>query len=335
MPAAACKPYPGLCHNDDKHLHQMKLSKEAKIGTLVLFAIVIFFAGFYFLKGSNVFSSEYQYYADYNSVQGLTASAAVQIKGVNVGKVTDIELKDDGKVRVTLSIAKATRIPSGSIAELISLDLLGTKAVRLNLGSSPQMAKNKEVLPASVETGIIDNISSEISPLVKDVRAVVATLDSVLLGIHGILNDETRENLHSSVASLDVTMKNFADLSKKLNAESDQLASVIRNANSITTNIKDNNEHISNVIKNAESIHLPYLVAVFAAISIGFAEPYKGWLLAIMQCILMLAGYHFFTDLPEDRARQELENFSLYGSMILTFAASFLGGFLKRALNMK
>lgn len=89
------------------------------------------------------------------------------------------------------------------------------------------------------------------------------------------------------------------------------------------------------VIKNAESIHLPYLVAVFAAISIGFAEPYKGWLLAIMQCVLLLAGYFLFTSLPDDRARQELENFSLYGSMILTFAASFLGGFLKRALNMK
>lgn len=89
------------------------------------------------------------------------------------------------------------------------------------------------------------------------------------------------------------------------------------------------------VVKNAESIHLPYLVAVFSAISIGFAEPYKGWLLAIMQCILLLAGYFLFTALPDDRARQELENFSLYGSMILTFAASFLGGFLKRALNMK
>ena len=89
------------------------------------------------------------------------------------------------------------------------------------------------------------------------------------------------------------------------------------------------------VIKNAESIHVPYLVAVFAAISIGFAEPYKGWLLAIMQCVLLLAGYFLFTSLPDDRARQELENFSLYGSMILTFAASFLGGFLKRALNMK
>ncbi|SEI97845.1 TPR repeat-containing protein [Dyadobacter sp. SG02] len=89
------------------------------------------------------------------------------------------------------------------------------------------------------------------------------------------------------------------------------------------------------VVKNAESIHLPYLVAVFAAICIGFVEPYKGWLLAIMQCVLLLAGYFLFTTRPDDQARQELENFSLYGSMILTFAASFLGGFLKRALNMK
>lgn len=89
------------------------------------------------------------------------------------------------------------------------------------------------------------------------------------------------------------------------------------------------------VIKNAESIHLPYLVAVFAAICIGFVEPYKGWLLAIMQCILLATGYFLLTSLPGDQARQELENFSLYGSMILTFAASFLGGFLKRALNMK
>nr|WP_295928371.1 hypothetical protein [uncultured Dyadobacter sp.] len=89
------------------------------------------------------------------------------------------------------------------------------------------------------------------------------------------------------------------------------------------------------VIKNAESIHLPYLIAVFSAISIGFAEPYRGWLLAIVQCLLLLAGYFVFFALPDNESRQELENFSLYGAMILTFAASFLGGFLKRALNMK
>jgi tetratricopeptide (TPR) repeat protein len=89
------------------------------------------------------------------------------------------------------------------------------------------------------------------------------------------------------------------------------------------------------VITDAESVHLPYLVAVFSALSIGFAEPYRGWMLAILQCLLVFLGYTFFTDPPEGNAQKELHNFSLYGSMILTFAASFLGGFLKRALNMK
>jgi len=89
------------------------------------------------------------------------------------------------------------------------------------------------------------------------------------------------------------------------------------------------------VIKQAESIHLPYIVAVFSAISIGFVEPRKGWLLAILQSIFLITGYFLFTKLPESGGRQEVENFSLYGSVILTFAASFLGSFLKRAMNME
>jgi tetratricopeptide (TPR) repeat protein len=89
------------------------------------------------------------------------------------------------------------------------------------------------------------------------------------------------------------------------------------------------------VVKDAESVHLPYLVAVFCAIAIGFVEPHKGWLLALMQCVLVLGGYFLFTTQPETTGGRELENFSLYGSVILTFVASFLGGFMKRALSMQ
>src|SRR5690606_38204315 len=66
------------------------------------------------------------------------------------------------------------------------------------------------------------------------------------------LNESTATSLANTVNSLDVTMKNFSELSVKLNNESEQLAAVIRNANSITTNIADNNQSISNIIKNAE-----------------------------------------------------------------------------------
>ena len=63
----------------------MRFSKEARIGLLVAGAILIFFAGFYFLKGANIFSGENQYYVYYNDVQGLQASSPVQIKGLSKG----------------------------------------------------------------------------------------------------------------------------------------------------------------------------------------------------------------------------------------------------------
>jgi len=88
------------------------------------------------------------------------------------------------------------------------------------------------------------------------------------------------------------------------------------------------------VVKKSEGVHFPYFVAVLCAIAIGFAEPRKGWFLALIQCVLVLAGYFLFTSQTNPIGGQELENFRLYGSVMLTFVASFLGGFMKRAFSM-
>lgn len=87
-------------------------------------------------------------------------------------------------------------------------------------------------------------------------------------------------------------------------------------------------------VKTSEGIHVPYLVAVFWAIAIGFAEPQKGWLLALLQSIFLLIGYQLIGNSPESTSQQELEYFSLIGSILLTFTGSFLGAFMKRALSM-
>lgn len=230
----------------------MAITKEVKIGTLVAISLLVFFAGFYFLKGSSLFSGEREFYAYYDNVQGLSSSAAVQVKGLGVGRVAKIELVDTGKVRVTITVKKDVEVPLGTTAELASADLLGTKIVRLNLGTGTQMMESGSTLQASVEGGIIDNLSVEISPLITDLRHVITTLDTVLIGVSGVLNEQTATSLSNTVTSLDMTMKNFSDLSAKLNKESEQMASIIRNANSISTNLANNNQSIENIIKNAE-----------------------------------------------------------------------------------
>ncbi len=232
----------------------MKFSNEAKIGILVAVSLLILFAGFYFLKGANLFSGEHEYYAYYDDVQGLQPAAAVQVKGLGVGRVSGIELNGNEKVKVTISVKKNIKVYKGSILKLISADLLGTKVISIELGPGPDEVADETALPSAIEGGLIDGISHELTPLILDVRHVVATLDTVMAGVNGMLSPETRARLESSVASLDVTMKNFSQLSAKLNNESDQMASVIRNANSITGNLAENNQRISNIITNTDAI---------------------------------------------------------------------------------
>ena len=86
-------------------------------------------------------------------------------------------------------------------------------------------------------------------------------------------------------------------------------------------------------IKIAIAAHLPFLVATILAAGLGFLEPHKGWFLAIVQAATIWIVYTFFLDHPTNNFNSELENFGLYGSMILTFIGSFIGGRLKRVFD--
>ena len=231
----------------------MKLSKEVRIGILVTVSLLVFFAGFYFLKGANVFSGENEYYTFYDNVEGLQPSAAVQIKGMSVGRVSKIELNGSEKVKVTISVNKKVKLPQGTSARLAAADLLGIKVISLELGGGSGVVEDEATLPASIEGGILDNLSVEISPLIKDLRHAVNTLDTILISVSGVLNEQTQAKLASSIESLDITMKNFSEISTTINGESDQLASVIRNANSITANLASNNQAITDIINNAKA----------------------------------------------------------------------------------
>ncbi len=86
-------------------------------------------------------------------------------------------------------------------------------------------------------------------------------------------------------------------------------------------------------IKITPSIHLPYFVTPALAAGLGFLEPRRGWLLAVVQAATVWFGYTLIAPPPADSRDAGVEAFGLYGSMILTFVGSFVGGLLKRALD--
>jgi len=228
----------------------MRLSKEVRIGLLVSISLLILFTGFYFLKGANVFSGEREYYCFYENVQGLQSSSNVQIRGLNVGRVSRTQLLDGKGVRVVIAIGKSIVLPKGTVATLASADLLGNKMIRLDLGTGPGDVSPGDSLITAVEGGLIDNLSVQISPLLKDVRAVIGTLDTVLVGVNHIVNSQNQQALSNSIAALNTTTENFAKLSATLNNSSTEISNIVHNANSITTNIAGSNDNIKRILSN-------------------------------------------------------------------------------------
>lgn len=86
-------------------------------------------------------------------------------------------------------------------------------------------------------------------------------------------------------------------------------------------------------IKVTKTIHLPYFVTPGLAAGIGFLEPRKGWFLAVVQAVVIFVSYQLIVPTTDGPADSDVEAFGLYGSIILTFVGSFIGGLLKRALD--
>ena len=80
----------------------------------------------------------YVVYADFPSVGGLKAGAAVEIAGVSVGRVQSIGLKDY-QARVTLRIDSDVKLQTDAIVSIKTKGLIGEKFVLISPGGSDKI----------------------------------------------------------------------------------------------------------------------------------------------------------------------------------------------------
>lgn len=234
----------------------MKLSKEVKVGLLITGAIAALLWGMNYLKGVDVFTGLNTYYAVYPDVEGLSPSSGIFLSGVKIGQVQKIEFVPDnsGMILATLSVRSKIFIGSGSIARIVSADLLGGRSIDIILDNSATPAVDGDTLQSEVQTTLTD----QIMPVKDKAESLMASIDSLAASLNEVLGPKNRKNLDSSFENLDKTLKNLESASKSLDymVSSDQgkLKKIIDNVESITSNIKNNNEELSNALKNISSI---------------------------------------------------------------------------------
>ncbi|MFH2095806.1 MAG: MlaD family protein [Bacteroidota bacterium] len=240
----------------------MKKIRYILTGFFALLSIAILVWGINYLGGNNFFVKENKYYAVYERIDGLVESSPVMIKGLKVGKVREIYFIEDSinniNVLVSFVIDDDLRIPDSSVAEIVSIDLMGSKAINLILTSVDSYHDIGDTLFSDIENDLKEQVSQQMLPLKKKAEDLMLSIDSVMSVIQYIFNESTRENISKSFLSIKKTIQNLERTSITLDTlvqnEKGKLSRIFSNIESISANLRNNNAQLTTVITNFAAI---------------------------------------------------------------------------------
>jgi len=89
------------------------------------------------IGGARLFNNNtYLLEAQFSSASGVNPGSRVEIAGVRVGRVTEIDLNDDFYARITLEIKNSIELDDDTIASIKTSGLIGDRYINLLPGGS-------------------------------------------------------------------------------------------------------------------------------------------------------------------------------------------------------
>lgn len=239
----------------------MKITREVKVGFIVLLGIGVLYVGVNYLKGVSLFSDSRTFYCVYDRVDGVQSSNPVVINGYNVGQVRRVTLLPDVTHQLLVEISikeKNLNIPKDSQARIQSSSLLGSKEIQLVLGSSSTLAESGDTLYTSIESGLMESVNQEILPLKLKTEQLISDIDSIITIFQAILNEDARDNLTKSLSSIQGTIQSLEITAFRLDTlvkeEKVKFKSILGHVEAITGNLETSNEEITTIIQNFSSL---------------------------------------------------------------------------------
>lgn len=227
----------------------MKISKEFKIGIIAVATIAGFIWGMNFLKGINIFKTTDEYYVMYDKIDGLIESGVIYLNGYKVGNVSEIRFdrNNPGKIIVKLALEEKVSIPVNSVAMITSSSLIsGIKDMHLIFSDSTRYYNVGDTIPGGLDEGL----SAIIDPFKKQVEETIANIDTVLIVMKNIFNNNTQASLRHTFAHLDTIT---ANLSTSLESDGG-LSESIDNLAHITGELKKKSGELASIIENFSSV---------------------------------------------------------------------------------
>ncbi|HUF19026.1 MAG TPA: MlaD family protein [Thermoanaerobaculia bacterium] len=249
------------------------MTSAAKVGGFML--IVLAILAFFIMKIEDLSFSRagmQQVQAIFDSVAGLDEKSAVRVAGVRKGKVASISLTPEGRALVTLEVDNDVRLHQGATAKVANMGLLGEKYIELTTGnpSAPVLSADGDrpiMLGAGDQPASIDDVTTQVSDIANDVKAITASLRQALGGAEGAqrlevivdnvrqITDQVRLLIEVNRGNVTATAENLRAITENLRVQIPQIvASLDGAANSIGGTVGENREDLRVIVENLRGL---------------------------------------------------------------------------------
>jgi len=232
----------------------MKISNETKIGVLTTVTITVLILLYSYLSGADVFSRSNKFYAVYISVDGLSVSKPVLVNGFQIGHVSKMVLRPDGRTVVEFKIDHQYNVTRSTHAQLVSTDLLGGKAISFEYGESKEPAQDGDTLSADIQGSLAESLQ----PIQMKAEHLISKLDSSLAAVNKILNPNFQRNVDRSFTSIANSLQTLEGTTKKIDAlvagQTEHINGILSNADDASNNLKESTAHLTGITTNFEKV---------------------------------------------------------------------------------
>ncbi|WP_457571760.1 MlaD family protein [Desulfovulcanus sp.] len=206
-----------------------KVGTEIKVGIFVFIALIVLaYMTTKVSKGKFVTRDMYNVEVFFDNVSGLKTNSPVEIAGIEVGLVKDINL-ENGRARVTLALRPDVRIHADAVAVVRTRGVLGDKFVELRSGTEGYpILQDGGRIGRSETPADMEQVFQKVGQIADDIGKVARSVANVVGGPQGeqdlrLLVQNLKEMaiglnkmVQANMENINLIVANFRDFSKDL-----------------------------------------------------------------------------------------------------------------------
>ena len=174
----------------------MKRRDEVAVGVLITIAVIVLVIGTLWLMRGGL-SSGYPLYARFAWGQNLKQGQPVLLAGVQIGYVSDVDLRDDGFLDVEMRI-NDQRVPRNATAEVVPVGIFGDAAIALKVTPPPiaERFESGDTVPTRPASSGLDALTARADTITGSLQRVARAFETQFVQEGGL------RDLRQAVASM-------------------------------------------------------------------------------------------------------------------------------------